>query len=248
MIWEVHRNERPNPWTYALAEARQREVAESLLVDVHARGIALRSEFAPVITLGRRAQDRSCAAPGSVSLNDLTAPMEAYAARGIEIRPTQRGGRATYHGPGQWVIFLVDRLERLTGDRRGVRRLVEGLLEAAQATAREAGVDIEVRQDAALGLWSAQGKLASVGLEIRDGIALHGISFNFRLDPLSFWGVRPCGMDAQAGALFQTLTEADFEAWGERFQAHVSRVFSLTETPSPTYIKRPIPLVSSVGS
>lgn len=158
----------------------------------------LLSELSPVITLGRRAPR-----------TDLLLSEEELARQGVEILSTDRGGFATYHGPGQWVLFPVDRLERLTGDSRGVRAVVRALLEIAQATAARFGVQARIEEGARLGVWTARGKLASVGIRIEDGVLLHGLSLNVLRTPQSFRGLRPCGLDAAVDFLAESGANAD---------------------------------------
>jgi lipoyl(octanoyl) transferase len=137
---------------------------------------------------------------------------------------TDRGGLATYHGPGQWVLFPVDLLERLTGDSRGVRQAVDALLEAALAVARICEPRCEIRCDKATGVWSPRGKIASVGIHIEQRVLLHGVSLNGFRTPLSFFGLRPCGLDAQADFLLDPASASiagDFEELGRRFQAEI---------------------------
>src|SRR5262249_40919581 len=110
-------------WTYSDLDRRQREVAER--VRHGGPGALLLSELAPVITVGRR-----------TASSDLLLSAEALGRLGVQKLAVDRGGFATYHGPGQWVLFAVDRLERLTGDRRGVRKAVEGLLGIALEVGR----------------------------------------------------------------------------------------------------------------
>src|SRR4051812_3137340 len=103
---ELRRHTPTSPWTYASLDQRQRQIAEE--VRSGHPGSLLLSEVAPVITLGRRTP------PDDVPKHF------AHSERGIDLFQADRGGLATYHGPGQWVLFPVDHLERLTGDRRGV--------------------------------------------------------------------------------------------------------------------------------
>ncbi len=123
-----------------------------------------------------------------------------------------RGGQATWHGPGQWVLFPVLSLQALTGDSRGVRLAVDRLLHAAKATAAAFGVEAQIREAPATGLWTPRGKLASVGIRIDQGVILHGLSFNVVRTPLSFQGLRPCGADAQVDYL---LDGADADRFDE---------------------------------
>lgn len=189
---EVRRHSRAEPWTYAGLNSRQREVADRVRRDADAPGALLLSEVAPVITLGRRT------VPGDLLMDEA-----AYRERGIELLPVDRGGLATWHGPGQWVAFAVDRLDRLTGDSRGVRLAVEGLLEAAAEVARRYVPLVELRWGAETGLWlpGGRGKLASVGVHVERGVLLHGLSLNVQRYPGSFLGLRACGLEAQPAFL-----------------------------------------------
>ena len=180
---EIRRHEAKNPWTYRLLDLRQREIATR--VREGGAGAILLSELAPVITVGRRT------APGDFKLDQT-----ALAMRGVEVVEVDRGGLATYHGPGQWVLFAVDSLERLTGDRRGVRIAVEGLLGLAHEVARRVEPQAEIRGGLETGVWGPRGKLASIGIHIDQGILLHGLALNGFATDTSFLGIRPCGLDA----------------------------------------------------
>ena len=99
-VVEVRRHSPELPWTYELLDQYQRRIAEQLIADAETGivpGRVLVSELAPVITLGRR----ECG-------QDLLLPREELETRGVSLFQTDRGGRATYHGPGQWVIFVVE--------------------------------------------------------------------------------------------------------------------------------------------
>lgn len=153
----------------------------------------LLSEVAPVITLGRRTPE-----------TDLLWSPSELAARGVSILRTDRGGLATYHGPGQWLLFLVERLDRITGDSRGIRRAIEGLLHAAARAAATRASDVTVREGCETGVWSSRGKIASVGVHVQDRFLLHGVAINGFRTETSFLGLRPCGMDAQVDYLIET--------------------------------------------
>lgn len=180
---EIHRHQENRPWTYGLLDQRQQQIAQEIR-DHEEPGTLLLSELAPVITKGRRTPD-----------TDLSLSAEHLKSLGISVYPTDRGGLATYHGPGQWVLFVVDRLDRLTGDPRGVKAAVLGLLEVARLALDSIGVVTERRAGTELGLWTPKGKIAAVGIHVEDGVLMHGLSVNGYATPLSFLGVRPCGLD-----------------------------------------------------
>jgi lipoyl(octanoyl) transferase len=209
---EIHRHSAPHPWTYADLERRQSEVREGVAQGEPGRLIF--SEVAPVVTLGFRRTEE-----------DLLASREDFARRGVELLEVSRGGRATYHGPGQWVIFPVDTLERLTGDRRGVRKVVDLLLSAVAEAARTRFPLAEARDGKEAGLWTEPGpggaKFAALGIRIVDGVVQHGISVNVFVTPESFAGIRPCGLDAGVAFLAESGgpdREEVFHAWQIRLE------------------------------
>jgi len=180
-----------SPWTYAMLDQLQRKIAQRVLGG--GAGALILSEVAPVVTVGRR-----------TDLADILVSRETFEEKGIEIIMTDRGGLATYHGPGQWVLFCVDTLENLIGDSRGVRKVVEQMLEIEKAAA---GAGSVIRAGAETGVWSARGqKLASVGIHIEQRVVLHGLALNVYRTPESFFGIRLCGLDAQPGFI---LNEPD---------------------------------------
>jgi len=217
-VIEVRRHSAHAPWTYEALDRYQRRLAAALSSSPDQPsqpGRILLSELAPVITLGRR----ECS-------QDLILPQHELESRGVSIFPTDRGGRATYHGPGQWVVFVVDRLDRMTGDRRGVRRAVEGLLDAARAVGEVfLGPEVSVKDGAETGVWTPRGKLASVGVHIERGVLLHGLAINGFRTPESFLGLRPCGLDAQVDFLMGEPDERRFLSVQEHLIAELRRHF-----------------------
>lgn len=208
----VRRHRAAQPWTYRALDQEQRRIAAR--VEEGGAGALLLSEVAPVITWGRRADER-----------ELRVPRVALAPLGIDLYETDRGGLATYHGPGQWVLFAVDSLTRLTGDPRGVRRAVEGLLEIMRLTARIYEPRCEIRSGTELGLWTPRGKLGSVGVKVSHGVLLHGLALNAFRTPQSFQGLRPCGLEAPVDFLLPQADDGVFRALGDRLLGAAGEVF-----------------------
>ncbi len=173
-------------WSYRDLDRHQRKIAE--YVRQGAEGVLILSELKPVITLGRRAQKNP--REGGLVLSEYE-----YQSLGIDLVEADRGGLATWHGPGQWVLFPVESLEKLTGDSRGVKDAVCLLLGAAQDTIRALGVESEIREGSQMGVWGKKGKLASVGVHVEQGVLLHGVALNVFATDVSFQGLRPCGLD-----------------------------------------------------
>ncbi|MCC7440805.1 MAG: hypothetical protein IT285_04180 [Bdellovibrionales bacterium] len=219
MELEIRRHSPSQPWTYADLDRHQRQIAER--VRAGGEGALLLSEVAPVITFGRRA-----------GLAELTLPEESLRRLGVELLPTGRGGLATWHGPGQWVLFAVDRLDRLTGDSKGVRKAVCVLLAAAADVARGQGVEAELREGAELGVWSSRGKLAAVGVQVSGRVLLHGLSLNARPSPQAFVGLRPCGLDAPVDWLLPAAApDEQMDLLGKSLVVAVEKHFASANCP-----------------
>jgi lipoyl(octanoyl) transferase len=136
-------------------------------------------EHPPVYSRGRRARD-----------GELTLGEDFYRARGIEIVDTDRGGRVTYHGPGQLVGYPIMRVH----DIGAHLRTMEAAIVAALA---EGGVEARSRCDEGpdyTGVWVEDRKIASIGVHVSRGIATHGFAVNVDNDLEPFSWVIACGL------------------------------------------------------
>jgi lipoyl(octanoyl) transferase len=135
-------------------------------------------EHPPTITLGRRA-----------TAADVLVDREPLSRRGVMVHRTERGGRATYHAPGQLVVYPVVHLrERGLGIRTFVSMLEDIMLEIASAVGVAAARDVRGH-----GIWTARGKLGAVGIRVRDDVSVHGLALNVDLDRSGFDLIAPCG-------------------------------------------------------
>jgi len=139
-------------------------------------------EHPPVITLGRRAEQ-----------SELHIPEEAE----VEIVETDRGGKSTYHGPGQLVCYPILDLTRHGQD---VKRYCRDLEEALIRTLAAAGVEA-TRIEGLTGIWVERPprKIASIGVHISKWVTTHGYALNVDLDPAPFteW-ITACGLEDTA--------------------------------------------------
>jgi lipoyl(octanoyl) transferase len=139
-------------------------------------------EHSPVVTLGRRTE------PG-----ELHIPAQAE----VEIVKTDRGGKSTYHGPGQLVCYPILDLTRHGQD---VKKYCRDLEEALIRTLTPFGLDA-TRIEGLTGIWLDRPprKIASIGIHISKWVTTHGYALNVDLDPAPFteW-ITACGIeDAQ---------------------------------------------------
>lgn len=157
---------------YAAALARQEALLERAARDLTSEDHLLLLEHDHVYTLGRGADE-----------HDLQGAPERL---GVPSFRVGRGGGVTYHGPGQLIGYPVIRVPR--GDVPGYVHLLEDVL---IATCVRFDVPATRRGDA-IGVWSTEGKIGSVGIGVRRGVAYHGIALNVAPDLHYFEQVIPC--------------------------------------------------------
>ena len=142
--------------------------------------VMLLLEHWPVYTRGRRSVD-----------GELPMGEDWYRAQGIDIVDVDRGGKVTYHGPGQLVGYPIVAVDDVVEYVRTLERgIVSALtLEGINARARDAeGPDYT-------GVWVADRKIASIGVHVARGVTTHGWAVNVENDLQPFSWVVPCGLD-----------------------------------------------------
>jgi lipoyl(octanoyl) transferase len=123
---------------------------------------------------------------------------------GVEVIECDRGGKVTYHGPGQLVGYPI---VNLSPDRRDVRRYVRDLQEALIRTLAGYGIAARPGEDAAfIGVWAGKGKIASIGIHLSRWITTHGFALNVATDLSYFSGIIPCGLNQVEMTSIERLT------------------------------------------
>ncbi|MEM3101936.1 MAG: lipoyl(octanoyl) transferase LipB [Candidatus Caldarchaeum sp.] len=122
--------------------------------------------------------------------------------RSLPVYRVERGGDATYHGPGQLVVYPIISLHE---NRLGVGDLVKLLEEAVIMLLKEYGVSAG-RVQGKPGVWVGGRKIASIGMALKNWVAYHGLALNINTDLAKFRGIRPCGMDSETMTSLQALT------------------------------------------
>ncbi len=203
-MWSVYidRHSPEHPFRFSDLLKLQDEVLESLRPN---RGSAiLFAELAPTLTLGAR----------QIHLGDeRTAYLRTLP---IEVVAGERGGNETWHGPGQWVGFVLTPLLEFAGHERGVRVAVMKMLALLEPVARIYLPEAAIEDGARLGIWSPRGKVASIGIKIRDGYTSSGFAINCVPNPAAFLGIDPCGI-ASARPDFLFSDSVSPEKWEQEF-------------------------------
>jgi len=133
-------------------------------------------EHPPVYTKGRRSERA-----------DLPMGEEWYWSQGIEVHETTRGGRVTYHGPGQIVGYPIMAIT----DVIAYLRTMEAAMIRALA---DEGVEAEVREGLT-GVWVGDRKIGSIGVHVSRGVTMHGFAINVDGDLQPWEWIVPCGID-----------------------------------------------------
>jgi lipoyl(octanoyl) transferase len=153
-----------------LVERRKRgEIPDQLLILEHPH----------VVTMGRNGHGEN-----------LLASPEMLERAGIEFHHTDRGGDVTYHGPGQIVGYPIFDLREW---KRDVVAYVRGIEQVLIETLAAFGIPAE-RSEGATGVWTAQGKVAAIGVHISRWVTSHGFALNVDTDLSYFRYIIPCGL------------------------------------------------------
>jgi len=139
----------------------------------------------------------------------------------IPVIQVDRGGQVTYHGPGQWVIYLMVDLRR---QKMGVRDLVDLIEQSIVRLLAEYGIPAAARADAP-GVYVDGAKIAALGLRVRRGCSYHGLSLNVDMDLEPFQRINPCGHEGLRVTSMSALlphTELDMDAVGRRLLAIIA--------------------------
>jgi lipoate-protein ligase B len=170
-LWVAHLGAVPYREGSALQEAIRARRQQDAIPDV-----LLLLEHPPVYTKGRRTE-----------AGDLPMGEDWYRLQGIEVEETDRGGRVTYHGPGQLVGYPIVRI----GDVPG---FVQAMERAMIAALGGEGLAAEVRAGET-GVWCGERKIGSIGVHVSRGVTTHGFAVNVDNDLQPFEWIVPCGME-----------------------------------------------------
>jgi lipoyl(octanoyl) transferase len=166
--------------TVAYADALELQLAERARVQAgEADGVLLLLEHPAVYTLGRRS------GPGDLPMGEAW-----YRAQGIDVVRTDRGGKLTYHGPGQLVGYPIVRVERIPDHVCAMETAIVAALAEQGIEAR--GRDAEGAQYT--GVWVGERKIASIGIHVSRGVSIHGFAVNVDNDLQPFEWAVACGL------------------------------------------------------
>jgi lipoyl(octanoyl) transferase len=190
----------------------QRAVSLARIAGAVPHDVLLLVEHPPVVTLGRGTKG------DNLAISDAL-----LSARGVEKFEIERGGDATFHGPGQLVGYPIVNLAQHTQDLHWYLRQVEHALIVALAQVGLTGG----RVPAYTGVWIADRKIASIGVHAREWVTRHGFALNVDTDLSYFDLFTPCGIaDVEMTSTRRELGVAAPSL--EQMQQHVAHAFAST--------------------
>ncbi len=185
-------------------------------------------EHDPVYTRGRRS-----------SPEELPQDAAWYAERGIEIVDVDRGGRVTYHAPGQLVGYPIVKAADVVAHVRSLERVIIAALASV-------GVEARARVDEGsdfTGVWVEERKIASIGVHLRRSITTHGFAINVEMDLEPWQWIVPCGLQAPITSI---VAETGATPDAEQFAGQISAAWAaeLGATPQPLSPERLAALIA----
>ena len=210
----LRRSEAPVPYRAALDEMTQRNAA---IAEGSAAELLWLLEHPPVYTAGT-----------SAAADELLDPR-------FEVVEAGRGGRYTYHGPGQRVGYVLLDLKRRSRDVRGFVHGIEGWV---IDTLSDFGVEAW-RAPGRIGIWTRdidgrEAKIGAIGVRVRRWVTMHGFSINIAPDLSHFGGIVPCGIEEFGLTSLERLgLKVDFDAWDEALLKRADQFLAALDRPCP---------------
>lgn len=209
----------PVPYRTALAEMAERNAA---IAAGEARELIWLLEHPPVYTAGT-----------SAAAAELLDPR-------FEVVEAGRGGRYTYHGPGQRIGYVLLDLRRRARDVRGFVRAIEHWV---IATLADFGVEGWI-VDGRIGIWTrdidgSEAKIGAIGLRLHHWVTMHGFAVNLNPDLSHFSGIVPCGIaDHGVTSLARLGVAIDAATWDRALLDHAGEFLTAIDSPCPAETDR----------
>lgn len=200
---------------YEEALKRQEELVETV-AEKKSPGFLIFCTHPPIVTLGRKTQ------AGDV-----------FAWNG-PVREIARGGRATYHGPSQLVVYPILNLE--LKDQKWpyhdigwqLQTLEKAIIQTLEHyNLKAVGKSLQSPGGEETGVWVENRKVASVGIGVRKWVTMHGAAINLDQDPMAFTGMNPCGFKKEVMVSLEELAKKkiDRENFKTFLKNELSRLF-----------------------
>jgi len=199
--------------SYMTSYDMQLDYHKKLMENPELAGKIIVTEPDPTITKGIRGEE-----------GEIFIPQAERERRGIEVVDIKRGGRVTFHGPGQLVIYPLLNLNHF---KKSIKWYIESLEKVVVATLDELGVRAH-KKDGIVGIFTDNGKICAIGIEVKRWKTLHGIAINHEVDLDYFKSINPCGIgELGVSSISNEGINTSRERIIEVFKENFSRVFDV---------------------
>jgi lipoyl(octanoyl) transferase len=197
---------------------KQLELVEQVSHELSHPGFLVFCSHPPVVTLGRQTK-----------ADDLS----TWSGDTVEV---SRGGRATYHGPSQLVVYLIMNIKNPRKNRgpQEIRGFLRDFESTIVNTVKTYGIEATGRSEENIddtGVWIPMGvgqfkKMASIGIAVKKWITYHGAAINLDFDQTAFQGINPCGYSSEKMISLQELLERkiDRTEFKARLKTELSKI------------------------
>ena len=158
----------------------QMKFFDNLISDKEIFGYLIITEPNPTITKGIRGED-----------TEIFISKEERKKKGIELIDIRRGGKVTFHGPGQIVIYPILNLSHF---KKSIKWYIESLEDVVILTLEELGIKTH-KKEGIIGIFTENGKICAIGVEVKKWRTLHGIAINHEVVLDYFNNINPCGLN-----------------------------------------------------
>ena len=172
---------------YEQAHKKQEQYVQDILSEKREEVILFCSHY-PVVTLGK---------------STLKSEIISW---GGSVYQTCRGGKATYHGPGQVICYPLLNLKHRQYDLGGLLNALEkAVVQTLERYSLKGTINAHRGDPQKTGVWINEKKIASLGLALKRWVSYHGLAINFFEDPLAFKGINPCGANPETMVSLERL-------------------------------------------
>lgn len=180
-----------------------------------------------------------CSHPPVVTLGRSTQPSDVTGWEG-DIYEVRRGGRATYHGPNQLIIYPIISLDQKNFNHLKPKDVMSFLTNFEQAVLsalvqsgfqdlylkEDVEIDSEGRKLLNRGLWWNSKKIAAFGIAVRRWVTYHGCAINLYKDEKAFQGIQPCGYKSSDVGSLEDIMKYDLELFRDNLKGELSKLLS----------------------
>ena len=200
---------------YEVALSQQLDLVESV-AETQSKGFLIFCTHPAVVTLGRKTQ-----------VGDV------YAWQG-PIKEISRGGRATYHGPSQLVVYPIYNLEPKHDIGAYLRHFENAIVKTLETyDVKAIGKSLQKKSNESAseetGVWVGNKKVASLGIAVKKWVTYHGAAINLDFDKTAFQGMKPCGFESSVMTSLEELTgkKIDRQEFTDRLKNSLQDAFAI---------------------